>query len=707
MTYSRWLLAMGLAALSVVAANAQADSWETFPGIPGCNGTISDIEELGAGQFLVAGRFSECGTTAVANIALWDGLAYQALGSGVDDFVASIAVIGSDVFVGGNFMTAGGLPAKRIARWDGSGWHAVGSGAENGVGSNLAIDSVNALAVVGTDLYVGGRFLSAGSLSVGHIARWDGTQWRSLGTGGNPGVALDGVVYALASSGNSLFVGGNFLSAGGTLANNVARWDGAWHSLGSGADNGTNHWVFALATEGSNLYVGGMFTRAGTVDSRVARWDGVAWHDLAGVVSGTVRDLLAANGQVYAVGTDLRAQSGSERLLLQWNGASWQGSGVSLPGDCGQSSVVIGSSEALATTVGGLIVGGSFGQIDGVGVMNLARFNGTWSSIDSATQYGLGCAVNASTVVSDQLYVGGQFTQAGSISAKYAARWDGAQWQSLGAASGGVVPRPLLAMTAQQSDLLLSDAGNRLSRWNGLTLTQDSVFPNGQVHALTTQGPRIFAAGAFSSPWSHVMVNDNGWADLGGGTNEDAYSIAVVGSQVYAGGNFAFAGGIEAHALARWDGVAWHNVGGAEALNGSVRAITEYAGELIVGGDFDRAGGGIVNHIARWNGQRWASLGTGLENGFVTSLAVVNGELYAGGNFTIAGGVPAHGIARWDGIRWQPLTSPLGEGVDGIVQTLATGRGVVYLGGIFTRAGGVPSHNVAAWRPNLFADGFE
>src|SRR5690349_13840131 len=42
---------------------------------------------------------------------------------------------------------------------------------------------VNALAVMGSDLYVGGDFERAGDLVLNGLARWDGTNWHSVANG--------------------------------------------------------------------------------------------------------------------------------------------------------------------------------------------------------------------------------------------------------------------------------------------------------------------------------------------------------------------------------------------------------------------------------------------------------------------------------------------------------------------------------------------
>ena len=70
-------------------------------------------------------------------------------------------------------------------------------------------------------------------------------------------------VNALAVSGNDLYAAGYFTTAGGTVANGIAMWNGSnWSALGSGM-GGSHPSVSALAVSGSDLYAGGEFTMAG------------------------------------------------------------------------------------------------------------------------------------------------------------------------------------------------------------------------------------------------------------------------------------------------------------------------------------------------------------------------------------------------------------------------------------------------------------
>ena len=66
-------------------------------------------------------------------------------------------------------------------------WAALGSSADgtNGAISGALGPVVNAIAVIGTDLYVGGQFTDvAGIPEADYIAKWNGSAWSALGSSG-------------------------------------------------------------------------------------------------------------------------------------------------------------------------------------------------------------------------------------------------------------------------------------------------------------------------------------------------------------------------------------------------------------------------------------------------------------------------------------------------------------------------------------------
>ncbi|MGP1345374.1 MAG: FG-GAP-like repeat-containing protein [Phycisphaerales bacterium] len=163
---------------------------------------------------------------------------------------------GSALYAGGGFITAGGVTVNNIARWDGSEWSAltgpVGTGVSDQVNALAVFDDGG-----GQALYAGGDFSAAGWIGVpaNKIAKWNGSIWSALtGPGGN-GITDDRETYAYisaltvfdngAAASPGLYVGGRFTTAGGVTVNHIARWDGnTWHALtgrtGSGVSGGTN-----------------------------------------------------------------------------------------------------------------------------------------------------------------------------------------------------------------------------------------------------------------------------------------------------------------------------------------------------------------------------------------------------------------------------------------------------------------------------------
>jgi hypothetical protein len=75
------------------------------------------------------GSFQTAGGAAANNIARWDGAAWFPLGEGLDDTGYALTALGGKLYVGGTFNLAGRIRANHLACWDPatSTWSAVGN----------------------------------------------------------------------------------------------------------------------------------------------------------------------------------------------------------------------------------------------------------------------------------------------------------------------------------------------------------------------------------------------------------------------------------------------------------------------------------------------------------------------------------------------------------------------------------------------------
>jgi N-acetylneuraminic acid mutarotase len=737
-------------------------TWDTQFGLPnGVSGIVEAVAADGQGNVYVGGSFIVVGgiSTPVNNIARFNTQTntWSSLGTGssngVNNDVTALAVVGNEVYVGGSFTSAGGVSANSVARFNTqtNTWSSLGTGSSNGVN-----DVVAALAVVGNEVVVGGTFTSAGGVSANRVARFN-TQtntWSSLGTGSSNGV--NDVVAALAVVGNEVVVGGRFNSAGGVSANSVARFNtqtNTWSSLGTGSSNGVSGiglvYVYALAVVGNEVVVGGTFTSAGGVSAnRVARFNTLTntWSSLGMFSSNGVGDIvraLAVVGNEVVVGGRFTSAGGvSANRVARFNTLTntWSSLGT------GSSNGVSGNVYALAVVGNEVFVGGLFTSAGGVSANSVARFNtqtNTWSSLGMFSSNGVNDRVSALAVVGNEVYVGGSFTSAGGVSANRVARFNTLTntWSRLGTGSSNGVSGSVAALAVVGNEVVVggsfTSAGgvsaNRVARFNTQTNTWSSLGMfssngvNDVVAALAVVGNEVVVGGYFTEAGgvsansvARFNTQTNTWSSLGTGSSNgvsgSVAALAVVGNEVVVGGTFTSAGGVSANSVARFNTQTntWSSLGtgssngvsgGVYPYDPYVSALAVVGNEVVVGGYFTSAGGVSANSVARFNTQTntWSSLGTGSSNGVfgtVSALAVVGNEVVVGGYFTSAGGVSANSVARFNTQTntWSSLGTGSSNGVSGGgVNALAVSGSEVFVGGGFTLAGGIASTFIARW----------
>lgn len=318
---------------------------------------------------------------------------------GLNGPVYAIAVDGSNVYVGGQFTMAGNVIVNNVAKWNGTSWSAL----ENGMNGN-----VKAIAISGTSIYVGGGFTTAGSISANHIAKWDGIHWDSLGAGTND------TVTTIAVSGDDIYAGGYFTSAGGdTSIKYIAKWSTvSWSAVGGGmpiASLGPRRiHVNAIAVKDTNIYVGGgafyMPQECVVKSQDIAMWNGHNWSVMGLCGQETYYDY-----DVYAisiVGDSVYFTRGGDGPTAVWDGNSWV-----------KKYYSYSWIYSLTSLRGITYFGGDFENISGHSAPFLTGLDssGNWISLGS----GLGEIsypkyVRALGTNGTELFVGGLFDKAGN-----------------------------------------------------------------------------------------------------------------------------------------------------------------------------------------------------------------------------------------------------------------------------------------------------
>jgi hypothetical protein len=615
----------------------------------GVNGTVLSMAVSG-NDLYVGGTFTKAGEIDANYLVKWDGSTWSLVENGLNGAVRAIGVQDSNLYVGGEFSEAGGVTTNRIAKWNGHQWSALGTGVS---GIN---EAVNVITVSGSVVYVGGVFETIDGVYVNHIAKWNGSRWQPLG----PGVFVTpyagpyyGGVHAIAVRGSDVYVGGYINGAGVSSATGIARWNGSeWLKVGGASMQGP---VWSIVFDGNNLYAGGFFDGAPGLWTRgLARWDGVKWSALSNGISGApilVFALAVRNNNLYVGGDYWKADDFTVRNIAQWDGQVWKAMGNEIIGLNEQANALVHSDSSV-------YVAGWFITADHLIVNRVARWDGKkWSGLGS----GLNEGALAMVKHNNNIYVAGAFTQAGNVQANFIAKWNGLEWSTLSSGVNNFVNALAISDSEIYAGGEFTEAGgipaSHIAKWNGNSWSSLGNGVNGRVNALAVDGNNIYVGGTFNEagglPVSNIARWDGSrWLPLGSGVNSEVTAIVVRDDEIFVGGYFTEAGGVRAKYIAKWDGYRWWDLD--SRMDGAVTTITFNAGILYAGGYFSEAGGVVADGIAKWYGTIWSGLGSGL-SGYPFALLVNDHDLYVAGGFGRAGNKGAAGFARWHEPNLAPL----------------------------------------------------
>lgn len=406
----------------------------------GVNGSVSAISAVGSNIY-VGGKFSTAGGVACTNLACWNGTAWTAVNAQMRGVPKALIANGTTLYVGGAIDSVNNQKVGNIFSYS--------AGAVQPLKAGVSYGNVTVARTNGNNIFVGGQWNSIYGTNTASIARYDGTNWHGLGTGLTNAFGVP-LVRDIIIRSNEVFVCGRFDSAGGIAATNIAKWNGsAWQKLGNGLTNTGNATIHCLAFFGNDLYAGGDFSSS----YRVAKWNGTTWSN-GSAFNNSVNSLVVFNNELYAGGSF----SSPFNALAKWNGSVWSSVGSSQLNNSVHSMAVLGnylyvsgfftaigstnysyiakwsggSWSAVGTGLNGpadrlhavgndLYVGGDFTTAGGVSVNGVARWDGTnWHSLGGGLATG---AAKTFLPLANEVLVGGSFFGVGTNAAGYLASW--------------------------------------------------------------------------------------------------------------------------------------------------------------------------------------------------------------------------------------------------------------------------------------------
>jgi hypothetical protein len=444
---------------------------------------VTAIKQNG-NKIYVAGGFTSIGGQARNRLAAFDILtgALASWSPSANSTVCDLEVSGATVFVSGVFTIINGQARYRVAALDTSSggvtsWNPVFlstvvsieklgdtlyAGTSEGiskvaVGSTLVLSSalcsgnMSFFETDGASFFAGGGFESIGGAERHGLAAFDMLTGKT--TLWNPGIsAIDGgVVLAMTTKGNRIFVAGQFDYVNGQLRHNIAAVDSITGMLTSWDPNVTGA-VHALSAHGDTLYIGGSFYQVGgqvrncIAAIKFSTGAVIPWapHANGAVFTFGSRDSIIVIGGDFSIlggqpRSYLAAINANTGVLTPWDPNSYLsivrcvtlddsmvyagGYGVeAIDRTSGSSSWYVSAGdyvESIAISKGRIYAGGGFNGIGGTGnypqngLASLEISTGAITSWDTYTDAGLYSPISLFFILyvsGDTLYTGGHFT---------------------------------------------------------------------------------------------------------------------------------------------------------------------------------------------------------------------------------------------------------------------------------------------------------
>ena len=576
---------------------------------------------------------------------------------GTNGRVSDIAVFGDRVYLGGSFDYLG----------PNTGHGAITDAATGAmIPDNPVISGPARVSISDGNggFFVGGGFQKAGEFRPSLV------HFNADGSVDPMTVQVKGDVYSMAMVGTNLLIGGKFSQVNDTTSTNIALIDPATGLKVPGFNGSINNTVRALVVSGSRIYAGGYFTGGSGWSARglVALNAATGSRDLSftGTVNANVLAMTAnpATNQLFVGGDFTSAQTAS------WNsGSRSRLASFNLTGNLLNTWSPGADSTVHALTMspdGAVFAGGQFLNAGGSAHPRLVKLStasnvalpfdaqvascfGTHGTKTANEFYPCTPIVGALSTSADTLYIGGLFSTVGGEVRHNAAAVD--------TTSGAVTtwdPRP----------------SNRVY---SMAVSGPQVFVGGdQTSAGGVFRKGLAAIDATTGALDQSFQQDTDNAVL-------TFTKSVDGTKLFLGGSFTTIGGVARESLAKLDGATGAlDTDFTPVVNNTVLDMDVEGNNLYIGGKFTRVSGKARARAARVNATTggadpaWIANTVGpsgklRSNGMVQGIQVApdGSKVYLGGPFTSINGTSVTGgIAVLSGADATFLPNRLG-GVEG------------------------------------------
>ncbi|MCA8917522.1 MAG: putative Ig domain-containing protein [Planctomycetes bacterium] len=477
---------------SFTISNGNLGGWD-----PDITGQVQDLH-ISSDVIYLGGNFTAVAGKPRRNFTAVDKLSGADAGvmTGFDSTVFDVWESGGVVVAGGQFLN-GGISANSALLLNPSTGALLSSQPQDFDGTVLCATSDG-----NGGWFIGGGFTRCNGLVRRGLVHINSTGMVDAGFD----AGLDGIVRTLLRDGNTLYIGGDFLNAGGLQRDRFAAINlqsGATYGLPTSLQVPFDDAVRALAISGTLLYVGGSFSNAGGVaHSHLARID---------LAAGTVDTAFSpsVNGTIHAlaVNTDLIMAGGSFSIAdtqSRTNLAAWGTSTLTLSAWNPSADALVYSMATVGTDV---LVGGSFSQVGFQPRNRIARVDADPSSANfaQATSYNPDAngSVHAIAIQGGTVYLAGSFSLLGGMTRErfgatdlngtvmaFSASPSGTGWAV--AADGSAV------LGAGDLGLLNQQARTRAACVTGGVLNSwQPAFSTGSVRTVVIAGGQIHVGGSF------------------------------------------------------------------------------------------------------------------------------------------------------------------------------------------------------------------